>query len=190
MTLYLGVSGVAQAGKDTVANVLVENHGFVRISFADALKKAVKALDPILEFNRPLSWFWHEGESDADNWDRLKVEYAEARRLLQRMGTEVGRDLFGENFWVERAFASVNDADRVVFSDCRFPNEAQAVKDHGGYVWRVERPGYGPTNNHPSETSLDHWPFDYVLHNNTSVEGLQDTVADALFQCTAEKVPT
>jgi hypothetical protein len=63
-----------------------------------------------------------------------------------------------------------------VITDTRFPNEAKAIKDAGGMVVRVERSGVKATNAHPSETSLDNWEFDYVIHNNKSVNDLSKEV--------------
>ena len=96
------------------------------------------------------------------------------------MGTEVGRELFGENFWVEKAIASVPDGTRAVFTDCRFPNEADAVRELNGQVWRIERAGFGPINNHPSETSLDNYKFDQYINNDEKLESLEDKVARLL----------
>jgi len=188
LTTYIGLSGYARAGKDSVAATLVDRLGFIRVSFADALKSAVKALDPIIGMKvkeytprlARLSDVWDLERTDAENWERLKHNDElnppdEARKLLQRMGTEVGRNLFGENFWVDQAFKLVPEGTRgVVFADARFPNEALAVKAHGGEVWRITRPGYGPVNDHPSETSLDDWPFDHELLNDRRLEDLAE----------------
>ena len=57
-------------------------------------------------------------------------------------------------------------------TDVRFPNEAQRIKDLGGVVWRVKRPGVGPANYHESETALDDWPFDAVLENDGNLVDL------------------
>lgn len=186
MTQFIGLSGYARAGKDSVASALVQHLGFIQVSFADKLKSALKRLDPIIGYVEDehgllyLSAAWDYSLSDAQNWEMLK-SYGEVRRLLQYMGTEVGRRLFGENFWVDQAFASIPaNASGVVFSDCRFPQEAQAVVDRGGMVWRIERPGYGPVNNHASETSLDDWPFDNVLHNDGNLLDLQETAMSLL----------
>ncbi len=57
----------------------------------------------------------------------------------------------------------------VVFTDCRFPNECELVRKLGGRMWRVER-GERLPEQHPSETALDNWKFDRVLHNNGTLE--------------------
>ena len=65
---------------------------------------------------------------------------------------------------------------RWVVSDCRFENEAQAIKDRGGVIIRIDRPGVKPINNHPSETAIDHWPFDYKIANVSDLVSLRFTV--------------
>lgn len=173
MARYIGLSGYARSGKDTVAGILIDE-GWTRFAFADKLKLAVRKLNPIVDLDG-----WSDvpitlEEAIAEvGLDAAKERYPEYRRLLQVMGTEVGRDMFGENFWVEQALRDVADDDLAVFTDCRFPNEAQAIKDRGGVVWRVTRPGFGPINGHASETSLDDWDFDGMVQNNGTLEDLK-----------------
>jgi hypothetical protein len=63
-----------------------------------------------------------------------------------------------------------------IITDCRFPNEAQAVKDKGGLVIRIDRPGIKPINDHPSEIALDNWKFDYKIANVSDIYALKETV--------------
>ena len=46
--MIIGLSGYAQSGKDTVAEILVEEYGYTRVAFADIIKQAVYLLDPIV----------------------------------------------------------------------------------------------------------------------------------------------
>jgi hypothetical protein len=75
-----------------------------------------------------------------------------------------------------------------IISDCRFPNEAQAIKDRSGIVIRVNRSipidsdGFKKVIPHASETSLDSWPFDAVIENNGTMEDLLVKVQDILKQ--------
>jgi len=59
-----------------------------------------------------------------------------------------------------------------VITDTRFPNEAKAIKDAGGIVIRVDRPGVKAVNTHPSETALDDWNFDYKIMNGSDIASL------------------
>jgi dephospho-CoA kinase len=36
--MIIGLTGYAQSGKDTVANILVENYGYQRVAFADPIR--------------------------------------------------------------------------------------------------------------------------------------------------------
>ena len=70
-------------------------------------------------------------------WDEAK-KTEEVRRLLQIFGTEIGRSLLGENIWVELATRNLESSKNYVFTDVRFPNEADKIKNLGGLIWRVE----------------------------------------------------
>lgn len=113
------------------------------------------------------------------------------REFLQKLGTEAIRDGLHQNAWVNALFADYRSQGHVVdlgdikinvapsrwvVSDCRFENEAQAIKDRGGVIIRIDRPGVKPINNHPSETALDHWPFDYKIANVSDLVSLKFTV--------------
>ena len=67
--------------------------------------------------------------------------------------------------------------DKLVFTDVRFPNEAEMIKSLGGEIWRIQRPGIAPINNHPSESAMDDWQFDKVILNSAGVEGLKQQIA-------------
>lgn len=178
----IAFSGYARAGKDEAAKVLVNQYGFRRIAYADKLRAALYTLNPIVSYV-----VWRDGDGnrilptedtyvtlqnviDTYGWDGYKAsEYGpEIRRLIQHLGTEVARDILGENVWVDAALRNVGDDEKIVITDCRFPNEAQAVKDRGGYVVRIERPGVGPASDHPSEHALKDWNFDFTIFNGFS----------------------
>ena len=167
--MIIGLSGYAQSGKDTVAELLCLNYRYHRRSFADPMREALMRLNPIVG-HEPLAHLVNDY-----GWDVAKSN-PEVRRLLQVFGTEVGRQMFGENFWVDIALAGLNSNHRVVLSDVRFPNEAQAIVDKGGQVWRVQREGHKPVNLHTSETAMDNWRFDDVILNHGSLDDLADEV--------------
>jgi hypothetical protein len=167
--MIIGLSGYAQSGKDTVAELLCLNYGYNRVSFADPMREALMRLNPVIN-SQPLACL-----VDDYGWDVAKSN-PEVRRLLQVFGTEVGRQMFGENFWVDIALAGLNSNHRVVLSDVRFPNEAQAIVDKGGQVWRVQREGHKPVNLHASETAMDNWRFDDLILNHGSLDDLADEV--------------
>lgn len=158
--MMIGLSGYGGSGKDTVANYLVENYGYRRKAFADPIKDALIALNPYITPNIRLAELVEEY-----GWEVAKKGYSEARRLIQVMGTEVGREMFGERFWVDLCMDGLDGRDRVVFSDVRFVSEADDICLIGGSIWRIERSGVGPVNDHMSEIAMDSWDFDVLLRN-------------------------
>lgn len=138
--ILIALTGAARAGKDSVADRLVERHGFTKISFAAPLKQALRATDPILGFHP-----YRKGElvrlSEAlanESEDVIKQTFPEYRRLLEKLGTEGIRAL-DDSFWVKAAMrkchGALDDA-RFVFPDARFQNEVEAVKN-----WALDMDG-------------------------------------------------
>lgn len=177
--LVIGLSGYARAGKDTVARILVDA-GFHQASFAAALKEALYRLNPSVMWPGIARSAEVRQVVDLIGWEKAKDNVPDIRGLLQRMGTEVGRDLFGPDFWVELAFQRLPGGVPVVFSDVRFVNEADAVRAAGGQVWRIERPGCGPVNGHASESALDGYDFDWLVLNSGSLDDLRTQVLMAV----------
>lgn len=108
------------------------------------------------------------------------------RDFLQALGTDSLRNNLHPNVWVNALMADYKPVDynddeqprlpNWIITDCRFPNEAQAVKDKGGIIIRIDRPGVNPINDHPSETGLDNWKFDYKIANVSDIYALKETV--------------
>lgn len=175
----VGISGWARAGKDTIADHMVSEHGYVKMSFAAPMKEAMYALNPRITVNDVCNTALRTGV-DVYGWEGLKEHGPEIRGLLQRFGTEVGREMWGENFWVDLAISKIPDGSKVVFADVRFPNEANAIKELGGEVWRVERFNSGPANDHVSEHALDDYKFDHLVRNYNGLPSLYETVTTIL----------
>lgn len=173
--MIIGLSGYAQTGKDTVAQHLVEHYGYKRIAFADPIREALLKLNPHITDVPELP---HANLSQLIpmGWEFLKQTSPQVRGLLQRFGTEVAREMWGQNFWVDLAMAKADATDNVIITDVRFPNEYDAIKHAGGEVWRVEKLGVSAVNNHPSETALDGYSFDKVITNLGSKDDLYATL--------------
>jgi hypothetical protein len=177
--MIIAFKGYAGAGKDAMANVLVEEKGFLRLSFAGVLRDCMEALDPIVfatgdgvDPDEPIVKRYKDVISEY-GYVEAKAQFAEVRDLLQRMGTEVGRNILGQNIWVEAAMKNVDPNLDYVVTDMRFPNEYEAVKQAGGICVNVLRPGVGPVNAHPSETAIDEFEYDYTIQNDGTLEDLE-----------------
>jgi hypothetical protein len=169
--LLVGLSGYARSGKNTACAGLVEHAGFVRLAFADAVRTALVAINPLVPYGDEL--VRTSTVVATGGWEIAKAG-DEVRSLLQRVGTEGGRQVHGEDAWVDVAMRAADH--RTVFSDVRFPNEADTIRSLGGIVIRINRPGVEPTNGHPSETALDNYEFDFVVSNTGTTRQLQAAV--------------
>jgi hypothetical protein len=177
--MIIGLSGYARSGKDTIADYLVEHHGFVKLSFATPMREALYKLNPEITDLSGLVYGFRQAV-DLFGWEEMKTYFPGYRGLMQRMGTEVGRNMFGENFWVEQALKQVERGQDVVFADTRFKNEALAIDELFGEVWRIERPGVNAANDHISEHDLDDYKFDHRIMNYGPIEDLYKTVTTIL----------
>lgn len=161
--MLIGLNGKKQAGKDTVyerASRILDGVIVVeRASFADKLyASAAAALGVDVQFLQ--RW-----KSDAEAGVRVfdgHGTYTDCtiREYLQWYGTEAHRKVFGDNFWTEQV--DLNHIGRLVMvTDCRFPNEAEAVRAAGGFVVQVKGPPEveNTGDGHASEQPL---PFDLV----------------------------
>jgi hypothetical protein len=168
--MIIGLTGYARSGKDTVANILVDNYKYNRLAFADKIRQLLTEIDPILENGQRLSSTLEEY-----GWDIAKAK-PEVRRLLQTLGVGA-RKMFGDNLWVDRALGEVAPANyylyNFVVTDVRFKNEADKIKTKGGQIWRVKRLGVGAVNNHVSESEMDDYKVDQILINNGTIEDLE-----------------
>ena len=164
MAKIITISGKAESGKDTSAQMLKEQledlgYNVLICHYADLLKFICK------------NFF---------DWDGQKNE--EGRTLLQRVGTE-GVRKYNPNYWVEFILEILaffpDEWDFVLIPDARFPNEINLLKDDNYDVMAVKvvRTDYEnhlteEQRNHPSETALDDYIFDYTLLNESTKEGL------------------
>jgi hypothetical protein len=203
--MIIGVCGLIGAGKDTIADYLVNIHEFRRESFANTLKDSVSAVfgwdRDMLEGRTRQSREWRE---QVDPWwaERLGIANLTPRWVLQYWGTEVVRKSFHDDTWIASLENKLRKSqDDIVISDCRFPNEIAAIKRAGGIVIRVRRGDepawYGVAqvaNAHPqpnasteilkelgihaSETAWIGTCFDAVIDNNASLDHLYSQIND------------
>lgn len=123
----VGITGRAGAGKDTIADYIVENHRFLKLSFAGPLKAALA----VMELPEPKDRSLKEQLIPGFNFSW--------REAAQKLGTEWGRGL-DPDIWVkimEKKLAHFADDARIVFSDVRFENEAAMIRRLGGKVLSV-----------------------------------------------------
>ena len=196
--MIIGISGKMGSGKDTLAEMIStlssgENQYIVK-HHADKLKKIVSLL-----INVPVAFL----NDQAFKRKNLSSDWGmTVRELLQKVGTDGLRNNVHENIWINSLYAdylpkgfssmeeylkSLKPGDFVkmdlpnwVIADVRFPNEAEAVREKGGILVRINR-DLDVTSDHASETSLDDWhDWDYVVDNNGSKAELWEEAASII----------
>ena len=163
--MIIGLMGYARSGKDEVAKILVNKFGFERRAFADKIRDMLYEMNPMVG-TEPL-----QIRIDSDGWEEAK-RHPEVRRLMQKLGV-AARNNISQNVWVIPVITSMEQTERYVISDVRFENEVYSIKAMGGEIWRIERPGVGPVNNHVSETGLENLSADRTLLNSGTLEDLE-----------------
>lgn len=176
---FVGLHGYTGTGKDTVANIL-KDYGYNRVAFADVLRDALYALNPIVISDSIGRDYRIKDIVDEIGWEDAKRSYTEIRRMLQVLATEVGRELISQDVWVTAAFKNLDADKKYVFTDLRFENEHQAIDQNLGLLIKITRPGHGAINDHKSEKEIpDAW-FDAHIKNDGTVTDLHTKVHEIL----------
>lgn len=181
------------------------------VKFADKLKDIVgiilgctrKKLEDREFKDSPLPKQWNNIVKETNKVKASIRAYREhsltPREILQKLGTDVCRAIH-PNTWIN---ATMNDYDpsplaayhtdyknlvpNWIITDVRFPNEADTVVEKGGFLIRINRPGYGTSmyalaNDHESETALDAYNFDIVISNDGTITDLISKIYEVLVQ--------
>lgn len=185
--MIIGIGGKAQAGKDTTAQMInylreypeaswhmywdsdlpfeVEDNNIVH--FADLLKYVSERMLSLPVYTMQ----GMKGKSMVFDW----LDGMTGREFLQKFGTAVRNEVHPD-FWTRALFIRHKNNPNLIIPDVRFPNEAQIIKDHGGILIRIERPGAG-AGNHISETALDNYKgWDIIIDNIGTLEDLYKQV--------------
>lgn len=215
----LGLKRIAGAGKDVVAKRLVDNHHFLSLAWADPMKRFCQE---VYGFSDEALWGESDVRILPDErYPRPAGGFLTPRFALQSIGTDWGRNCY-LNTWVDYGIRTAKKIlegqyytpktglqpisqesfkyqdnfkyriDGVVFSDVRFMNELNAIKEAGGKVIRIKRQMTTPYDEkamnlqHDSETELPNTSdelFDYIIDNSGTLDELMvkiDNMVDEL----------
>jgi hypothetical protein len=174
--VIVGLTGISRSGKDSVAKILVEHHGYEWRSFAGNLRQILLQINPWL-INE------HSQVRYADavrnyGLDYVKKNYPESVEYMISLGQSV-RDVLGEDSWVDTILPKQGELryKDLVISDVRQPNEYSRIKSYGGQVWRIIRKGTTPRG---MDNLLDDHEFDATLFNNGTPEELKEMVKSCI----------
>lgn len=174
---FIGFGCTAQVGKDTAADYLEQKYRgrAIRVSFADKLKQV--AMD-LFDLSHDQCYGPNTIKEAVDPRYGLTP-----REIMMGLGDKM-REIYAP-IWIERAFLDTvpklekQGYDLFVFSDVRYPNEADKIREFGGTVVRILRDGSGVSVNkdHKSETALLDYPnFNYIIENNGTLNEYYDKI--------------
>lgn len=177
----IGVTGRKHNGKDTLGNFFVENHGYKRIAFADALKEAC---EKIFGFDND-QLYGDKKETLDEYWE------VTPRTVLQYVGTELFRNQLepimpkiGKDIWLKVVEKKIldnlksNPSQKFIITDVRFENECNLIEKMGGVTIRVKRDSANNVKDcHPSEIDIEKLKVNAeILNNGTKEELYQDAI--------------
>lgn len=211
--MIIGIAGRKRVGKnfvaDVIAGLLKRDQDVKLVAFADPIKRFCH---DILGIEK--TYLWGDGDKNTltkYSWDALeestilrsgmgrgesrgfppvKVRTGKmsVREIMQVVGTELGRNIWGKNIWIDAMehqikdrsgpCPSANAVDSYIITDVRMINEAQAVHKWGGIMIRVDgapRGGDGSVDQHETETKIDSLEVDAIIDNGAGMtrEGLE-----------------
>lgn len=205
----IGLTGLAGAGKDAAADVLVAHAGFQKLAFAAPVRDEIAAAFGVtlLDLTRsetkehPITGLSFRRCESPGFVGRMRECWALAgrawnddtlaaprspRQLMQLWGTEYRRHQH-EAYWVNKMMHSITRARNegcwnIVVTDVRMPNELELLRQlYGAEIWRIERPGVTlQPGAHSSETTGAEFHPDAVLTNIDGLNNLEKTVLEAL----------
>jgi hypothetical protein len=203
--MIVGLLGFIGSGKGTAGDIL-KDMGFTHLSFAKGVKDVAAEMfgwpRHLLEGDTDASRKWREQPDQF--WSKEFGKEFTPRLALQLMGTEVGRDVFHEDFWVikMKRYIMSNPEQNFVITDVRFGNEMQFVHDQGGILIEIQR-GIKPhwydiaikanrgdqkaerfmlnqSGIHESEWRWIGGHIDYIIENDGTLEDLKKKVTKKL----------
>jgi hypothetical protein len=179
--MVIGITGRKRSGKDTVGKYLVDNHRFIRVAYADALKEACKII-----------FGFSDEQVYGDDLKEVEDEYWKhsPREVLQKVGTELFRERLPEicanisnDIWIRSVDRQIQHLrkqghTRFVVTDARFPNELDFITKYKGVTWKIQRPSIivNTSDVHASETMIDELKCDTDIVNDRSHNDLYNDV--------------
>ena len=202
MKKIIGLVGLIGSGKNSAAEYLTAAYDFNQESFASSLKDVLACvfgwnrnkLEGVITEDR----VWRD---QIDPWwsQQLDIPDLTPRKMLQQIGTDLFRNHFHNDIWISSLENKLQKCTKnVVITDCRFPNEIEAIRKLGGVIVRIKR-GIEPewfndalylnqnpdtkyrdvlqdrldrNNIHASEVAWIGTEFDYILENDKSLVDL------------------
>lgn len=174
--MLIGLTGKKFHGKDTVAKILSDilnekiivdenNKDYTLLSFADPIKQALSIIHVI-----PKNYFDDPElkEKPLPQWNGMTP-----RSLAQWLGTDIYRDMFDTDIWLQNMRLRIGLLKNVIVTDVRFDNEAKLIKNMGGVILKVDASNRKISCDvHISEQGINPSLVDVVVYNNGNIDDL------------------
>lgn len=186
--LYSPVPG---CGKSTVAQSLVQNHGFIVIAYAQPLKRMLASLFHSIHLEDKYEYY----STLAKEEPIPELGGVTFRHMAKILGTEAFRCHVAEDFWLtcfalRLQFLRELGIDKVVCDDVRFINEAEQFRSLGGELWEITRASAPEADNHPSNRGLAAFKgFTHRFQNDSESLDELDQFVSILLHANATPVP-
>jgi hypothetical protein len=200
--MIVSIYGRNRAGKTTLADMLVSEYGFIKISFADALREITQLFFGInVDWKTDEEWSVDFGYlegldklfsivKDKNNIKQLmidKIKHATTKKqayriTLELLGTEVFRKTVLNEIWCAIVvfdvvcFAGSNE--HIVFDDMRFPNEFEVLNNLNTKFIRIISDYEEPEGEHESQKYIEGFKNDYVIYNDGTKKELLEKFKD------------
>ena len=174
MTIFIGLGHYSRVGKDTFATLLQEefakaNVSIERRSFAGVLKECCHLM---------FRWAGVREAAFYDRYPQMRDEIIPELgmtvvELWIRFGTPCVRQMLHPDTWIRTTLYG-SDKRVVIITDTRFPNEAAAIKEKNGRLYRVLRDGIGPRPGSEADAALlGYCGWDDDIHNHGDLSALR-----------------
>jgi len=193
----IAICGFQSSGKDTIAEYLISNYNYKKLSFASVLKDIIAIifdwsrdkLEGLTKEDRA----WRE---EIDEWwaNALNMPNLSPRYVLQYFGTELFRVHWHQDIWLKVIEKKLMNYENIVITDCRFPNEIEMLNKYGAKFIHIHRkmPEWFEKYQqgefveeaeklHQSEKEWIRCNPDYVINNNGSLDELYEQVNKLLY---------
>ncbi|MBU2793111.1 AAA family ATPase [Acidithiobacillus thiooxidans] len=197
--MIIGLTGAAGCGKDTVAEILSREYGFQIIAFSDALYEEVSTA-----FHVPVAFLKNRETKEKRSFrlsmgrcvdsdfvrvvrDIRRSEHRPTgfsipyspRQILQWWGTDYRRAQCA-TYWIDKVRVRLDVDLHWAITGVRFQDEADLVRELGGQMGLVLRPGIEPVEKHVSEAFWRMCNPDMVFRNEGTLEDLAELVRHAV----------